>query len=122
MKMRTVFVACVLMMAGVAQAARVMRVEPPSPHLEKPFKDVRQEQLTFRERLEEWGVKVEPKYKGVAEESGCEVKLEVKWTGPDEITMELGARSPQNVTGFEAEGKYMLRVMPDELGQGGGGA
>jgi hypothetical protein len=122
--MRKLFCVLALMTAGAPAIARdpLVRVEPPSPHVGKEWKEVRGDQLNFRERLEEWGVKVEPKIGGKAEDSGCETKLEVKWTGPDEITMELGFRSPAKVDGFDAEGKYILKVKPEEIGQGASGA
>ncbi len=98
---RTLLLLSLLPLLAEAQAAGrdpLVRVEPPSPNAEAPWKQVRGEQLSFVERLKEWGIQVEVERKEELpiEQSPNLFTFKVSWESPTKTKIELGLKTPEN--------------------------
>jgi Tfp pilus assembly protein PilF len=84
--------------AQAAGGGPLVRVEPPSPNAETPWKQVRGEQLSFIERLEEWGIRVEVERKDELpiEKSPNLFTLKMSWETPTKTKIEFGLKTPEN--------------------------
>ncbi len=77
----------------------LVRVEPPSPTIEAPWQQVRGEQLSFLERLnEEWGIAVTIEHKDqlAIEKSPNLVTFSMSWVDMSKFKVAFGIRTPEN--------------------------
>ena len=104
-----------------AAAARdpLARIEPPSPYTGKGWKDVQSEQISFTERLSQWGVTFEgtPNAKAV-DDAARETKIEMKWTSENEVGMTIEVASPRTIGSYDFVGKYNMQILPTDIQQG----
>lgn len=83
-------------------------IEPPSPSADTPWPRVRQEQLSFAERLKEWGMTVEIERKDQLdiENSPNLFTFSMSWETPSKFEISVGVQTPETAFSPRASVKY----------------
>ncbi|MSQ59259.1 MAG: DUF1598 domain-containing protein [Betaproteobacteria bacterium] len=96
----------------VAGRSMALIIEPPPPPPEAAWPRVRQEQLSFAERLKEWGmtVEIERKDELAMENSPNLFTFSMSWTGPSKFEVQVGVQTPETAlsprAGFKYKGEF----------------
>jgi hypothetical protein len=103
--------------ADAAVAAERRFPEPPPPTLGKSWPQVREDQISFMERLKLWGISVEVAHKDevAIQDTPSLAVFKASWTSPDRISITIGARTPSQVKGLEFKGEYHLTIDPEAM-------
>ncbi len=86
----------------------LVRVEPPVPSDHAPWQQVRAEQLSFVERLEEWGMRIEVERKDewAVEDTPNLLTFAMSWESPEKFALTIGAKTPDGRAGFTYKGEF----------------
>ena len=94
---------------GAQQRPRTVQIfEPPSPTINAAWPEVRKEQLTFLQRLEEWGmtVEIEKKDELAIENSPNRFTFSMAWVTPTKFEISAGIKLPENALNERGSFKY----------------